>query len=99
MAQLLLDALIDLGSLRTALHNVLRAQQLRQLGEKGGSALGDDLVHGQTQGRVGGDAGGGVGPAAFQPQDQFRYGERLALLLRELEGEVPDDFDAGLDGL
>ena len=93
------DLLIYLGGGGAALHDMFGAQQLGQFGQEGGAPLLYDAVYGQTQGGVGGDAGGGVGAAALQPQNKLRDGEGFPLLQRQLEGKLPGDTHARFHGL
>ena len=59
---------------------MLGAEDLRCFGQDGGSALGYDMITGESDGRIGRDARVAIGTAAFGGHDQLvgRNGFRVA---------------------
>ena len=68
-----------------------RPDCLGGFGEHGGAALGDELVDGHAQGRIGGQPAGGVRPAALQGQHQAVGRDLCRLALGSLADHLLDN--------
>ena len=90
-----LDGLLEHLLILAAVHQeALGAEHLRDLGQHGGAAAGAQHIAETADGRVGGDAGQAVRAAALHADDQLACGDRLALELPGVGGQLLQNLAA-----
>ena len=92
------DLVVDLRGSGTARDDVLSADPLDGLTHHGGGTEVDETVTQFTDGGVGRNAGGGIGPAALDAEEQFGNIEEFLLLEAGLCGHVAGGSGGLLDG-